>query len=521
MTSSSRTLATRRLLAAAATSALLGGCATVLPPAGLHVEGPLAPQEGAVIVRIVPNAPSAGPYFKNWAGLTVFRVDTDGTGGKFFVVPASLDASSRSALFVASLPPGRYRFTRVSSASSVFSAIQASQWIEPAAQFPSFDVAAGQLTDVGVIVQTPGSNDRHAVELTVDALPDHAVAAEMVRELSPRLLPLLSNPILGWSAGTISPTARSLSGSAAGLSVGITDPHSLPDDTLVAGSYDGMVKWGDPRRPAELLDIGQRVAIETVAPLGDGSWIAAGEYGVIRQSGDRGLTWHSVRGDLPYGLIASVHELDGQVYATVLRGNRVVVASTAAAVGAAPHWTVRATYTLKAAAFWQASSSYATRSFVVGHKLVTALPTDYIGIVDAITGEAVERHAPAGVLRFSAPGEGMLRMIDVGGVFANVTYASSDLGATWDKLPTLPFVLGFALRDKQHGMGWAEGLTVRTGNFALTEDGGRTWKLGQREDAIVTQIVQSADRAHAYAPDERGSLWITDDSGVHWTRTAF
>ena len=511
----------RRLfcLAAAAGSLLLAGCVTT-PPAGLHVEAPLAAQEGAFLVRVVPNAPSAGPYFKNWAGLFIVSVNQDGSDGATYQVPASLDASSRSALFVASMPPGRYRLSKLSSASYGL-AMQKSQWIEVGARFPRFEIQAGQLTDLGAVVQTMEPGSRHSVELGYDAQPDHEIASDLVRELAPRFVPLLGKPLLGWSNDSARAEARSTGGIASYVSVGIVDPHVLPDGRLVAGSYDGMVKTGVPGRQAQLHDIGQRVSIEAVAVLPDASWVAAGEYGVIRQSNDGGASWRSIRGDLPYGLVCSVHAVSGQLVATVLRGNHVVVASTTLGSESPTHWTVHATYTLNSGPFWQWTSRYATHSFVVGDQIVTALPSNFIGIWDPRTGQAFERKLPDTIERFAAPGGDALRFMSAAGMFANNTYISNDVGATWEKLPTLPFVWGVALSDKLNGVGWASGLQIGTGSFLKTADGGRTWIKSREQGVMVPQIILSKMQGVAYAVDVEGSLWVGTSSAYDWARTDF
>jgi hypothetical protein len=513
----------RARLSHAATAGVIAlstaGCATV-PPAGLHLDSPLTEHDGAIIVRIVPNAPSAGPYFKSWGEVYVTQLNADGSRGTVYAIPASLDASSRSALFVASLPQGRYRFSRLSTSSYSQYGGRA-QWIDVSSEFPSFDVSVGHLTDVGAIVQTFNPADSHSVQLTYDAHADHAIASEMIRELSPRLSPLLAQPILGWSSDRVNANARALGGMAARVSVGITDPHSLPDGELLSGSYDGIVKSGYPGRPASWHDIGQRVSIETVANIADGSWVAAGEFGVICRSTDGGASWKSIRGDLPYGLVASVHEMSGRLVATVVRDKHAIVATTGLESGFEPHWTVIATYTLKSGRFWESSSGYAARSVVVGGQLVTTLPADYIGVWNPSTGQSIERRLPGTLQRFAAPGNGMLRFMAEGGLFANASYISSDLGVTWEKVPPIPFIQGEALPDALNGMAWSDAPTIGTGWFEVTADGGRTWKQAQRQDSTVARIVLSADRKRAYAPDANGNLWVSDDVGQNWTKMTF
>jgi hypothetical protein len=506
-------------LGVVASSLLLTGCVAT-PPSGLHVEAPLTGEEGAFLVRVVPNAPTAGRYFKNWADLLVVSVKPDGSDGTPYKIPASLDASSRSALFVASMPPGRYRLAELSSASYV-SMVQKAQWIDVGARFPRFEIHAGQLTDLGAVVQTAALGSGNGVELGYDAMPDHEIAGDLVRELAPRLVPLLGKPFLSWSTDTARAAARSTDGLASFTSIGIADPHVLADGRLIAGSYDGMVKTGMPGRSADLHDIGQRVSVESVAVLPDASWVAAGEYGVIRLSRDGGSSWRSIRGDLPYGLVCSVDTVAGQLVATVLRGNRAVVASTILGAESPAHWTVRATYLLKSGPFWQSASGYATRSFIVGDQVVTAMPTDFIGIWNSKTDQTIERKLPDTVERFAAPGGNALRFMSAAVMFANVTYISNDVGATWEKLPTLPFVWGVALGNPSKGVGWAPGLQVRTGNFLKTADGGRTWVKSREQGLAVPQIILDEARGVAYAIDIGGGLWIGTEDATNWARTVF
>jgi len=498
-------------------TACVSGPRTAPPP---HVEARLKAGEGAFLVRVVANAPTAGPYFKNWADLIVVGVQPDGSNGSQYTVPASLDASSRSALFVASLPPGQYRLAKLSSASRGPAGTW-SQWIDVGLRFPRFEVHLGQLTDLGAVVQTMQPGTSKSVELGYDAVPDHEIASDLVRELAPRFGSFLDKPLLGWSNDTARALARTTDGLASFTSVGIADPHVLPDGRLIAGSYDGMVKTGVPGSRAQLHDIGQRVSVEAVALLPDASWVAAGEYGVIRLSRDDGASWISVHGDLPYGLVCSVHAVAGQLVATVLRADRAIVASTVLGADPSPHWTVRATYTLKSGPFWQFASGYAARSFIVGDQVVTALPADFIGIWDPKTGESIERKLPDTVERFAAPGGDTLRFMSISGMFANSTYVSSNLGVTWEKLPTLPFIWGIALSDASHGVGWAAGLQIGTGNFFKTADGGRTWTQSREERTVVPEIILDKVRGIAYAIDSNGSLWMGKDDASNWERIVF
>ena len=509
-----------RRLSLVAALALLGACATT-PPSGLHADAPLAAQDGAFLLRVVANAPSAGPYFKNWAGMSIVAVNPDGSDGHAYVVPASLDGASRSALFVASLPPGRYRLKTLSSAAAATAAVQTSQWLDVGPRFPRFDVQAGQLTDLGAIVQTMRPGSTRQVELSYDAQVDHAIASDLVRELSPRLAPLLGKPLLGWAADTTDARATTTAGTASAISVGLVDPHVLPDGSLLAGSYDGMVKTGTRSRPARLADVGQRVAIEAVAVLPDSSWVVAGEYGMISQSADEGRTWHSLRGDLAYGLVSSVHAVSGRLVATVLRGNRVIVASTVPGAATPPHWVVHATYTPSTGPFWEWKSGMATHSFVVGHQVITAMPSTSIGVWDAETGQSVERKLPDMVERFATPGGDVLRFMSPSGMFSNNNYMSQDAGLTWEKLPTLPFVWGVAMKDKLHGVGWATDIRIGTGNFLKTADGGHTWVRTRFQGVWVPKVFLDPERDVAYGADVNGDLWFSTDGGDDWSRAVF
>jgi hypothetical protein len=101
-----------RLLAAAAALAL-SACGTA-PLTPTESRGPVlhAAGDGALIVRMLSNNDGTNLYLKQWGAMRVARIEPAGTPVEYTVQP-TLDAAARSAVYVASLPPGNYRLQQV------------------------------------------------------------------------------------------------------------------------------------------------------------------------------------------------------------------------------------------------------------------------------------------------------------------------------------------------------------------------------------------------------------------------
>lgn len=471
------------------------------------------PNDGAMAVRILPNRNGVSQFFKTWQVLEVVR-SPDAPGGTeaHFEVGPLLDGMSRSALYAGSLPPGHYRFVKLSAMSCGALCVQSSLMVNP--HFSGFDVQSGKLTDLNVLVQSdpPSFLGAGNVMLSHDEAALGTETTEIIDELAPGLKPVLVDAPLSW---TDSPAAAAAQAKANLLarqfSTGSVSPEALPDGRIIYGSANGVVfEWTPGQRPVA-HDIGMRRSVESVLVTTDGAWIAGGELSMLQLTRDQGKNWGSIRGDLPLALILDVHQWRDQLVTTTLRGQSVAVYRSGPYGGS---WTRLGSYEMSLSAFWDIPG-IRPQSFLIGDHLITTLPGRKLADMNLETAASEIRDLPGSLQMFSASPDGVLRCRCQAAIAVN-PYESHDMGRTWTSSAAARFMLMPTFRDALHGVAFL-GHYMSANKLVYTEDGGNTWIETVDVPADVAyKFVYSKDGKAVYAMSSRGSIWGSFDDGRTW-----
>jgi len=469
--------------------------------------------DGAMVMRVLPNRPGVGQFFKTWQAVEVVRMsDAPGGSEAHYVIGPLLDAMSRSALYAGSLPPGNYRFVKFSAMSCGALCVESSLTAGP--RFSGFAIQSGKLTDLDVLVQTPPVSFMNAgtVMLTHGHAPLGAETSEIVAELAPGLKPVLTGPALSW---TDSPQATAAIANldllARKLSYGNVSPQALPDGRILYGSANGMVfEWTPGKRPVA-HDIGMRKSVESVLATTDGAWIAGGELAMLQLTRDQGTSWESIRGDLPLALVLDVHQWQDQLLVTTLRGQSVGVYRSGLNGGS---WTRIGSYEMSLSNFWDVPG-VRPQSFLLGNHLFTSLPGRKMADLDLATTTSELRELPGAIQMFSVSSDGMLRCRCQAAIAVN-PYESHDMGRTWTSSNVARFMLMPTFRDQLHGVALL-GHFMAPGTLVYTEDGGSSWTETVTVPAnSQLEFVYGKDGKSVYAMSSQGTAWASFDDGKTW-----
>lgn len=277
---------THLFFSAALSLALFSGCASVQPTITATAKT-TSPNDGAFIVRVLPNMASASQYLKNWGEVTVVRLPGNNSEKESsFSISPTLEGTSRTAIYAAPLPEGRYRFGQFSSMMCGYLCINA--WLKIKPEFSQFEVKRGTLTDLGVLVQSNNPSDAKNVLLAHDTSENHPETPEIVRELVPGLTSTLANPRISWTPSTVPAEMPRLLAVTLANSYGFVSPQELADEKFLYGSANGVVyswKLGQRAKPHNL---NSRSSIETVLLASDGRWFVGGRAESAQGFGRRG-----------------------------------------------------------------------------------------------------------------------------------------------------------------------------------------------------------------------------------------
>jgi photosystem II stability/assembly factor-like uncharacterized protein len=442
------------------------------------------------------------PFFRNWQALTVARTaSVAGERESTFGLVPTLDASSRTAVYAAALPPGDYRFVQFSSQAC--GAICMNAFLNVDREFSHFRIESGRLTDLGVIVQSASPGHPDETMMAHDNAADHPETPELVRELFPDLGGLTLDTPLSWRPESVPADMTTLRAYTLSHSAGLAAPRALVGGGFIYGTANGMLISVTPGRPPVANDVGVRSSIEAVLVSGDGNWFVGGELGLLRFSRNHGRTWESIRGNIPFGTVLELGKWDDQIIATTIRGKDVYI--HAAKAGTA-EWRQLARYA--------GAQGVRTESFVVGDALITTLPQDgKVAYFDLRTGQSEVRSSPGIISLFSVSADGALHCI-CGNVIQN-PYESHDLGKTWTGSSVSRFMTLPAFRDEKHGVAF-KGSVFSHATLVYTGDGGRTWTDAMDAPAGARKLFYSNDGSVAYVGTAYGAFWASRDDGKTW-----
>lgn len=482
---------------------LVAGCAQVVEVREPRITDP---SEGALLLRVLPNM-AVAPLMTNSHQIVVERIVKPPAAEKlYYRVNGKLDATSRTAIFAASLPPGDYQIAQVSAFRCTV--VCMSTWVEPGAQFSHFTIQSGRLTDLGAMVQMLLTSD--SVILSHDQHPDPSLTTNILQTSLPDLAPLLDKPTLSWNDA---PLIQESIGKGFELSkrysYGLESVSATGDDRFIYGSANGVVySWTPGQKPVP-HDIGNRVSIESTLVTPNGSWLAGGELGVLKQSDDGGQTWRSMRGNLPFAVVMSLTSWNDQVIATILRHQEI---SLYMAAQGSDMWKLLARHKMNISLLTDLPAM-PIESHLFEDTLFTTIPGRQLAVMDLDSGNAQVRDLPGAVQSFGVSPNGLIRCRCV--PFALFAYESSDRGKTWQDASNSRSMNLPVFRDTQHGIAF-EGGPFGPNRMHYTEDGGKTWSETTQMPTIFTQLFYSQDGKTAYAGSPDGIFWRSTDDGRHW-----
>ena len=490
---------------------LLSGCANT-PATSVPVVHDA--NEGAVLVRLLPNTQSASQFMKNWENLIVEQENgkdggKNGEPGRQFALKPDLTTTSRSAVYLGTLPPGRYHFVKFSSQSC--GAMCINENITVNERFGRFNVRPQQLTDLGVIVQTPTTQDRKVVLAHVDA-DDKQLEDELVRDLAPALAPMLDRPRLGWREDGGSAPMPLLAGYAKAASHGFVQPKEAAPGFFIYGTANGAVGgWNAAANTTTQFDLGTNRSVEAVLVAKNGAWLAGGELSLLVQSDDQGRTWRSIRGNLPLGLVTDIHEWHGDIFVTMLRGQEVRVF---AMQDGSARWRMLGQYRMDVG--FLDIQGVRPRSLLMDDQLVTLVPGRKLAVLDLATETGEQRDLPGAVQQLSASEDKVLRCKCSGGIGVN-PWESRDLGKTWRPADLSRYIQQPVFRDRLHGVAF-ESAVFSSARLVHTIDGGKTWTPSADIGAPISSLFYRRDQAAVYAASPYGAVWESKNDGRSWRR---
>ena len=495
-----------RLLALAVVLSLVSCASTpTAQPRGPALE---AAGDGALILRLLPNSDGTNLYLKQWGALRVARVEAGGTTVDYTLQPV-MDAAARSALYVASLPPGQYRLAQVPGHLCGY--ICTPSTITPNERFAGFQIIPGRLTDLGTLVQGQMATGSRSVLMAIESAPRRTTTPELLREFASGLQVLLQQPSVAWDMNSSAAALALISEVVLRSSRGFTAPSETAEPgRFIHGSANGAVVSVVPGGARKTHDIGERVGVETVLVASDGSWYAGGEYGLLKQSTDQGATWKDLRGNLPFGLVVHLIEDQGRVLAAVLRGQRLQVLS--AAVGDA-QWQPLFSTELNVSRFWDAVN-VRPALYLDGPRIVASVPGQQMAVFDKASAQLSLRALPGSIQYFSVGKDGVYRCRC--GSMKVDPYESRDQGRTWQAADTSRYFMLPVFRDAKFAVRLQSAFAGPT-RMASTRNGGATWTEGTPEvPHDLAWFTYSRDGRSIWGTTLAGGFWVSRDEGQTW-----
>ena len=486
-----------------AAQALLGGCVQQASRTHLAPKG----DEGAVLLKISENRQTMGWAAIHGDAIAVRRVaDAADASPECFMLKTSIRGLSASTFMGASLPPGTYEFPTVGAGDFTVGECNARVLLGGRdTRFGKFVIEPHRLTYLGTWERTGNSEVGKSLMIPMKETNPTGLK-EVLTEVFPDLGTFADDAPLGWVDGTLPPDLDQVNRYALQFSYGLLDPSQEADGTWIFGSRTGVVRsWKPGGSSATDHDTGRRVVLQTTAVLADGSWLVGGEQSTLLRSSDRGKTWQSVRGNLPYGLITKLAVKQQDILLTLVDKDDVAVFRASMP---SMQWTKVASYK-KEFARWTGVPGATVQSFLAGDKYVTTLPSKQLAVYDIRTGVSESHDLPGGIQYFSVDRDQVLRCRCIA-VLAVNPYQSSDFGRTWTSATYDRYFMMPAMRDAKNGAVWTQK------EFAYTRDGGATWTKATQTSAKLPHVFYSNDGKSVYATDDINSIWSSTDDGLNW-----
>lgn len=287
----------------------LSACASVAPLEHKFEAPPLTEvgaEQGLAVWTLSINSDSLRVSLLDW------KVEVQpAAGGAALPVYGRRDLLTDSTLFVAALPPGRYRIGKMEAALFDKSS---SAGNGPAAVF---EVQAGHLSFLGGLSFPPKSDSKAAQ-------PDAGIRqmAEEINSLR-SALPALNQSwpvIAGWLPSPELDAARAAFDSTRKTAYGFNKPIRSTSGRVYAGGTIGQVLSRSEQGQWQVLDTGVSRQILSVW-ASDSLLLAGGEAGLLRLSRDGGKSWANAPALPSPGPVLALNSLsNGEIVAAVTTG---------------------------------------------------------------------------------------------------------------------------------------------------------------------------------------------------------
>jgi hypothetical protein len=459
------------------------------------------------MLRMLPNMVIGSPFVKNWRNITVERVSSKpNEAAELYGLRPMMEGTARSAFYAGSLPPGQYKFVQFSTL--VCYAGCASSTLTIGEKFSRFEIKAGTLTDLGVLVLSD-TTAANRVAIAHDKATDPSQTNEIVRAYFPELVGMLAAPALSWKADSVPREMPTLFEYGKLVSFGFTAPRETSSNSFIYGSANGVVYSWTPGQEPVGHDTGVHKSIETTLVASGGQWLAGGELSMLHMSSDKGTSWRSMRGNLPLGVIVGLAQWRNKVIVTTLLSNQIHIHT--AELGST-EWQAVAMYEMDTSKYWDVNGARA-QSSLYGDLLITTIPGRNIASLDMKSGKSEINALPGAVHMFNVSLDGVLRCRCTPRVLVNL-YESHDFGRTWTEAPASRMMMLPAYKDKKHGVAFKVGL-VSKHTMMYTEDGGANW-IETTEVPALSDLFYSRDGSVVYGSTYYGQLWTSRDNGKTW-----
>jgi hypothetical protein len=446
--------------------------------AGTVPDDHLQPGEGAVLLTVVVDYPSAGMISVSTMAppIAIERVGADGDPPVRYLLGNRFQDLRSARAYAGSLPPGRYRIHDLDGDDCKH--CDDSPWVPKTGDLPEFTIEAGHVRYLGNILATmidpvPPSKKSTVLWSYTDA-PDAALGQRLLTGLYPELAKAATSELLlGWE-----PNADGAIASAAArdrirrASSGLSEPATFGADGFLFGAQSGVIKRWNRAEGMRLIDTGSPYQIRAVLRSADGKLLAGGEAGTLLYSADDGRHWSDASSGLPFGVVLQLAAL----------GNDEVVLSLQHGSNAAlyrgkfgdNHWTQLGDWPLEFK-IWTGVPGALPQLQVQGHQVALTLPSKKGVFLDLDSGETHAIALPGSVANFTFSPDGVMRCTCFHSIAAN-PWESHDLGRTWGDSPLDRWMLLPVFHDAQHGFTFQGAFMSKSKiGVMITDDGGKTW----------------------------------------------
>lgn len=490
----------------------LAGCATteatIAPSAAASLHN--NPEHGAVAFRLTVSGPEVGSWFEFWTNLTVASVEPGKEDSKYQVGLSRLGAIG-SASYFGSLPPGHYRIEALSSRSC------GAMCLTTAASFreksPVFEVSKGKITYLGNVLYVE-AGDKSGLLFHPEGKD-----SDNFRQWLATYYPAWAGVPLKIEPRRDAAGAERSYRAVQAMTIGNLNGVATPGGTVLFNNYSGSLRQVSWPAGVRTIQTGLLSRGNTVLPLSDQHWIAAGDFGEARMTLDGGKTWRDAGLNLPYGAVRALYKGKDRDLLVLIEQESALDLYSGTAGGP---WT-----RLSSSPFsWSKMKGGIARPAIAAlddrTRVLVAIPSGKSYVLDTGTYARSEFELPGAAINVGFSADGVLRCrCNKTGLWVS-TWESRDEGKTWQdsKLSrTLPL---------PHYVTTSTAFNTNGFNLTRSVDGGKTWKqtFAQKE-AYWPFLMQPyemrfipAGGQRIVATDTLDKLMTSEDNGATWQDVA-